>query len=222
MRTFTRTAALLVALVTAAPTWAAPPAPAARPGVRGVGPDQFGRVFQRARRSIVQVRTIAAAARFDIGTFIGARGELVVAARTQPPAVVSVTLPGGGAALADVLAYTPGAQLAVARLRDAHAEPLDAADPPDVALEQWLVSVRLDARGEPEPFAGVVEGTSRPWRRDRALELIDVGTPAEPGSPILTTDGRLIAIAVERGARRTQAVLLVSLLPFLRQAVLGP
>lgn len=190
--------------------------------MRGVGPDQFGRVFQRARRSIVQVRTSSAARRFDIGTYIGARGELVFGARTSPPAVVTVTLPGGGEALADVLAYAPTAQLAVARVRDALAEPLDAASPPDVALEQWLVAVRLDGQGEPEPFAGVVEGTARSWPRDRALELIDVGTPAEHGSPILTTDGRLIAIAVERGARRTKAVLLVSLMPFLERAVLGP
>ena len=220
MRTFTLMAAWVACLLlTSAPS--AEAAPPARPGVRGVGPEQLGRAFQRARRSILQVRTSSEASRFDIGTYVGAHGELVYASAAPPPAVVSVSTPGGPSQLADVLAHNVSSGLVVARVRDARIEPLAPSDPPDLALEQWVIAVRLGARGRPEPFAGVVSSVARPWARDRGLDVVQVDTPAERGSPILTTDGRLVAFALEKGARRTRAVMLSSLLPFLREAVLG-
>lgn len=232
MRTFTPMVAgvaglLLTSVLAARVAQAAPPGPAAtsagvRPGTRGVGPEQLGRAFQRARRSILQVRTSSSASRFDIGTYVGAHGELVYASAAPPPPVVSVSTPGGPAQVADVLAHSASSGLVVARVRDTRIEPLAPSDPPDLALEQWVIAVRLGAQGRPEPFAGVVSSVARPWSRDRGLEVVQVDTPAERGSPILTTDGRLIAFALERGARRTRAVMLSSLLPFLRQAVLGP
>jgi len=195
--------------------------PAARRAAGPIAPEQFGRVFRRAKPAIVQVRTSSSARTFEIGTFIGAEGELVFGARAKPEGTVWIRI-GGKDRTARVLAYLEAASLAVARMEGGHGEqPLNLADPPDVGLDEWVIAVRFDAGGKLEPFAGTVDGTERPHTKDRSLSVVELGTPAQIGSPILTASGGLVAFAIQRGDRKTRAVLLSSLVPFLRQVVLG-
>ncbi|MFO0724921.1 MAG: serine protease [Myxococcota bacterium] len=154
-----------------------------------------------------------------IGFWIGAQGEFVFAGPVPKGTPLVVRTQDGKEHPATSLGSDAATRLAVGRVdQSADAgEPLRPAPDPDLALDQWVLAVTLDAKGAPTPFAGVVEDTPRPG----ATRLARLGVPGQRGAPIVTLDGALIAVSVEDGSRHTRAVMLDSITAFLRASVLG-
>jgi hypothetical protein len=195
---------------------------AAPPSTR-VGPEIFGRVFRAAKRSMLRVRTNDAKRPFATGFFIGARGELLFGSRGDPGANIAV-ITREGERRATLLAFDSNLGLAVARLdgEGVSTEPLHVLENGALAIEQWVVTVRHDKRGAPEPFAGVVDTSARQKKLGKATaQVAHVAAPGARGSPVLTLDGALIGVVIEEGERRSGVVLVGSIVPFLRSAVLG-
>lgn len=180
---------------------------------------------------MLRVRTPGAALPFATGFFIGARGEFVYGAGSAPPELLEVITADGKQRAAAPIGFDPALGLAVGRLlgaeRDVLTEPLRVAERAPLALEQWVVTVRHDKGGEPEPFAGVVEESARArsigQKPHRSKVLVaKIAAPSSRGSPVLSVRGELVAIAIEAGARKSRVVPIEALLPFLRTAILGP
>lgn len=184
-----------------------------------VGPDAFAKAFLRCRRSIVQIRTHEAAKGFAIGFWIGAEGEFVFAGPATKGATLTLRTQDGKDHTAHVIGFDPATRLAVGRVDDsaARGEPIRVAERSDVALDEWVLSVTLDAKGAPTPFAGVVEDTPR----GGTLRIARLAVPGQKGAPIVTLEGQLVAVALDDGPRKTRAVMLDSVTDFLRASVLG-
>jgi hypothetical protein len=111
--------------------------------------------------------------------------------------------------------------VAVARVRDAHLVPLKVAHTPGLARRDWVICMTHDDRGRAQPFAGVVEGELTQSKKPKNALVARVDVPARPGSPVLSTRGELIGVALDHGKRRTRAVAIETVVPFLRMVVLA-
>jgi S1-C subfamily serine protease len=190
-----------------------------------VSPEVFGDVFRQARPSLLRVDTGDKTHPYATGFLIGAKGELVFGARHTPAAEFLVRAADGKDHAAKLLGFDEAVKLAVAQIVDAgHTEPLVPAHRARLSANRWVVVVMHDDKGEPAPFAGLVDGPPRiehlpPTDAPRVVAAIDA--PGSPGSPVLSIEGELVGIVIADGKRRTRAVAIESVVPFLRQVVLG-
>jgi S1-C subfamily serine protease len=164
---------------------------------------------------------------YATGFLIGAKGELVFGARHAPAPEIKVHTSDGKERVAKILGFDEAVKLAVAQLVDpgpADGSPLVATHRPGLSANHWVVVVMHDDKGEPAPFAGVIDGPARiehlpPTDAPRVVASIDA--PGSPGSPVLSLSGELVGIVIADGKRRTRAVAIESVVPFLRAVVLG-
>lgn len=196
-----------------------------------VGPEIFGEVFRKSKHAMLRVRTNDARRPFATGFFIGAHGEFVFGS-IDPPQQNLEVITGEGEARATLIGFDATIGLGVGRIENAGGPsgstvPLRVASAAPLALEQWVVVLRHNGAGEPEPFAGLVEQSAKktklgPKDVRREVPLARVAAPGVPGSPVMSLRGELIAVAIDRGERKTRVVPIDALIPFLRAAVLGP
>jgi hypothetical protein len=177
-------------------------------------PSSFARVFEENQSRVVSVELPSGSA---AGFVVGAEGEVVFGAAARPPPEVRVE--GAFASRrAALLGHDAAMGLAVARLEGGlpgPVTPVRVAAPVALPADTWVVVLRPDRRGRPEPFAGVVgRGASRG-------ATLPVEVPGAVGAPIFSTDGALLGVSLAHGARRTRMLPVAALLPFLRAVVLG-
>ncbi len=191
----------------------------------GVSPSVFGKVFRAQRPSLVRVTSPFGIA---TGFLIGARGEVVFGTRSAPADGVGVTImtEDGTSHEGFVVGYEPSLHLALAQMAAAPTDPL----PPlrvgtDVGLERrrWVVVMTHSAKkGEPEPFAGTVEGGAAATQSRKAelrrYSVARVDAPGNLGSPVLDTQGKLVGVVVVPGRRRTEVVAVSEVIKFLKAA----
>lgn len=191
-------------------------------------PTALGRVFEANRSALVRV----AAHDGDAGAtgfLIGARGEVVFGASKAPSTKLRVTLEDGARLDAELLGFDRALGLALARITPdpstpRHFTPLRPAVKRPMTRTEWVLVIKHDARGRPEPFAGEVDGEPaiEPKRATPVRPLVAaVLAPAAAGSPVFSVEGELIGVALEDGARRTKVAAIESLVPFFRAVVLG-
>lgn len=156
-------------------------------------------------------------------------GEVVFAAPKAPAGALHALLPDGRRAPLELLGHDAATRLAVGRIRRAPDSelppPLPVAADPTLSPETWVVVIRARG-GTSEPFAGVVESVPSaglgsgpaPAPHQRTAR---VAAPGDPGSPVLSMGGEVLAVVVEGGRRGCRAVPLERFIPFLRGAVLG-
>lgn len=193
---------------------------AARPTAR-VSPADFGRVFQANRHALVRVKGRTWSS-WATGFVVGARGEILFSALDGPTPELAVTTPEGRRLSAVLLGYDRNLGLGVARIQDGpRIVPLDVAKE-SPAQGEWVIALTYDAHGRPEPFAGVVAGAFvKATRKPAGAMVARVEVPGQPGSPVLSTRGALIGVAIDRGKRRTRVLSIDSLVPFLKAVVLA-
>lgn len=193
-----------------------------------VAPTALGRVFEANRSALVRVGA------HDGGTpatgfLIGARGEVVFGATKAPAPKLRVTLEDGSVLDAELLGFDRALALAIARVTPdpaapRHFTPLRPATSRAMMRAEWVLVIKHDAHGRPEPFAGEVdaEPAIEPKRVTPVRPLVaPVLAPAAAGSPVFSADGQLIGVALEDGARRTKVAAIESLVPFFKAVVLG-
>jgi S1-C subfamily serine protease len=185
-----------------------------------VSPADFGRVFRENRQGLVQVKGSTWKG-FASGFVVGAKNEIVFGATESPTPVLEVLTIDGKIHSADLLGFDRDLGLAVARVRDAHLVPLKVAHTPGLARRDWVICMTHDDRGRAQPFAGVVEGELTRAKKPKNALVARVDVPARPGSPVLSTRGELIGVALDHGKRRTRAVAIETVVPFLRMVVLA-
>jgi S1-C subfamily serine protease len=202
-------------------------------GVERVAPTVFGRVFEENRASLVRVTTAGEAGSANAkawwtGFVIGARGEVVFGAPGSPSVSLVVRTHDGVDHQGELLGFDPDLKLAVARIAaDGGANriaPVRVASVLGLIERRWVVVLKYDAQGRAEPFAGLVEADAqidRTNRSKRDLLLAPVAAPGAPGSPVLSSSGELVGIALLEGRRNTRAVAIETFVPFLRTVVLG-
>jgi S1-C subfamily serine protease len=195
-----------------ATAWAEPP--------QRVSPAEFGRVFRENRQALVQVKGATWKA-YATGFVVGARNEIVFGATEAPTPELEVILVDGTKTAADLLGYDRDLSIAVARARDARLIPLRVAAKPGLARGDWVIAMTHDDRGRAQPFAGVVEGDLTRATRPRNALIARVDVPGRPGSPVLSTRGELIGVALDPGKRRTRVMAIETVVPFLRMVVLA-
>lgn len=186
-----------------------------------VSPAEFGRVFRANRHALVRVKG-RTWSRWSTGFVVGARGEILFSALDGPTPELAVRTPDGTELSAVLLGYDRDLALGVARIRGGpRIAPLDVADRP-VSRGEWVIAMTHDAKGLPEPFAGVVSGSfSSSKARPKGVLVAGVDVPGQPGAPVLSTRGMLVGVAIDRGKRRTRMISVDSLVPFLKAVVLA-
>lgn len=222
-------AGLALIIVLASPDAVARPKGSGR-AEGAVAPAAFGRIFEANRRALVRVlgRPSPERERWETGFVIGAEGEFVFGAEAAPSARLRVRTEDGREHGAELLGYERAFALAVGRLdagRKSGSEiaPLHVAAIGELRSEQWVVILKHDSSGRPEPFAGVVDGDASPDASRRspfAIRVARVSVPSSPGSPVLSLEGDLVGVAIEGAERRTRVVTIGSLAPFLKAVVL--
>jgi S1-C subfamily serine protease len=183
-----------------------------------VSPAEFGRVFRENRPSLVRVKG-STWPDYATGFVVGVRGEVVFSAIRSPTPELVVITTEGARLEADLLGYDRELAIGVLRARTPSSlVPLRVALKPGLARGDWVIALTHDERGLPEPFAGVVEGDLERSERPKGL-VARADVPGVPGSPILSTRGELVGIAVDRGARRTRVLAIEAVVPFLEAVV---
>ncbi len=157
--------------------------------------------------------------RWVTGFVIGANGEFVFGLERAPTAELKVMTDEGIEHAARLLGFDRALGLGVGIVEGLDRVPLVAARRDPLLEETWVVILGHDARGRPEPHAGVVSKPPHREKSGRRIAWVDV--PGAPGHPVLTADGSLVAIAIRRGKRRTHVVPLEDVTPFLERVVLG-
>lgn len=234
-----------------------------------VSPSDFGRAFLASREALVRVQgrpdspaptrpsgTAATLAKrrelWATGFIVGARGEVVFGAPETPPRALLIRTADGIDHEGVLLGYAGELRIAVAQMADGDRRPivpLRVARRPGLRDKAWVVVIKHDEQGRPQPFAGQVEGDpelsrgsdsgqsgpgrSAGARADAAPPRVAGGdapgpfsfaavfAPAAPGSPVLSPAGELVGVALLEGNRRTRAVTIETLIPFLKDVVLG-
>lgn len=160
---------------------------------------------------------------------VGALGEVVFFAERPPVGALSAVLPDGRSVPLELLGHDGDTRLAVGRLATGPGEspppPLRVASEPTLSPGAWVVVIRARANAT-EPFAGVVEsvpsaGLGPSATAGRRARTARVAAPGDLGSPVLSTEGELLAVVVEGGRRGCRALPFERVVPFLRGAVLG-
>jgi S1-C subfamily serine protease len=195
-----------------APAWADRP--------QRVSPAEFGRVFRENRQALVQVKGATWKA-YATGFVIGAKNEIVFGAAEAPTPVLEVLLVDGTKMAADLLGYDRDLGIGVARARDARLVPLRVSAKPGLARGDWVIAMTHDDRGRAQPFAGTVEGDLTKVSKPKDALVARVDVPGRPGSPVLSTRGELIGVALDPGKRRTRVMAIETVVPFLRMVVLA-
>jgi S1-C subfamily serine protease len=220
-------ASVLAAL--AALALAEAPARAGEPRPRAVSPEVFGDVFRATRSALVRISTGDPVHPYGTGFLIGARGEVVFGAK-KAPAVgswIEVATADGRSRSATVLGFDEAVKLAVARIAGDDGspmatEPLRVARTPGLADSVWVVVLVYEDKGFPAPYAGLVDGPPEVKKlKGQPRLLARVDAPGAIGSPVLSIDGTLIGVVVDEGKRRSRAIAIESLTPFLKAVVLG-
>ncbi|MBK6684641.1 MAG: hypothetical protein IPG45_09205 [Deltaproteobacteria bacterium] len=185
-------------------------------GPEASAPLQFGRVYAENKAAVIRVK-----ARPDgpwaTGVLVGAGGEVVFSA-PRGPAGVPAGLSSEGQDLAgELLGYDRSLALGVARFPSlaGAVRPVQVAGASGLTKDRWVVTIRYNAKGLLEPFAGVVEAAGRGQGPAKIM------VPGQPGSPILSKDGELLGLVQDVGERSTRALPLERFVPFLKAVVLG-
>lgn len=161
------------------------------------------------------------------GFVIGAEGEVVFGAAQRPAPDLIVRAIDGAEYGCALLAYDRDLSLAVGRITrtsqgNPRLAPLKVASSPGLLERRWVVVMKHDSQGRAEPFAGTVEANRDAPEKTRAtIPLAWVAAPASAGSPVLSTRGELVGVAIEEGKRSARVAAIESLGPFLQAAVLG-
>ncbi len=158
---------------------------------------------------------------YATGFVVGARNEIVFGATESPTPELEVITLDGSRHAADLLGYDRDLAIAVARVRDARLVPLRVASSPGLAHGDWVIAMTHDDRGRAQPLAGVVEGSLERVSKPKDALVARVDVPGRPGSPVLSTRGDLIGMALDTGKRRTRVVAIETVVPFLRMVVLA-
>lgn len=190
-------------------------------GARADGPEaaaplQFGRVYEENKAAVIRVKARPDGA-WATGVVIGADGEVVFSA-PRGPAGAPLGLSSEGQNLTgELLGYDRDLALAVARFPSLArvVRPVQVASASNLTRDRWVVTIRYSAKGQAEPFAGVVEDPGRGPRPTRIM------VPGQPGSPIFSKDGELLGLAQDLGERSTRALPIERFVPFLKAVVLG-
>jgi S1-C subfamily serine protease len=196
-----------------------------------VAPTAFGRVYEESRASLVRVMPAdvgVSAKAWATGFVIGAKGEVVFNASGPLPRSLTVRTDDGQDHRGELLGFDRELGLAVGRIAGdvsaLHLTPLRVAKDPGLIEKRWVVVLKHDPKGRAEPFAGVVSSDpqlSRSKQTRRDLLIAPVGAPASPGSPVLSTAGELVGIALDEGKRSTRVLAAETFVPFLKAVVLG-
>ncbi len=155
------------------------------------------------------------------GFVVGARNEIVFGAKESPTPELEVITVDGARHTADLLGYDRELAIGVARVRDGHLVPLRVSARPGLVRGDWVIAMTHDERGRAQPFAGVVESDLEQAAHPKGALVARVDVPGRPGSPVLSTRGELVGLALDPGRRRTRVVAIETVVPFLRMVVLA-
>ncbi|MBI2374464.1 MAG: trypsin-like peptidase domain-containing protein [Deltaproteobacteria bacterium] len=195
-----------------------------------VSPTVFGEVYRTNKGSLLIAKPAGPDGIATTGFLLGAEGEILIGADRPPLGEFGVVLDEELTFTAKLLRHDAELGLAVAKLVGVEARslprlPLRAAKKRGLGSQTWTVVITHGANGSSEPFAGIVEAPPairgrKAWKKKGAL-IANVAAPGRVGSPVLSARGELVGVVVGPGKRRVEVVSLKSLLPFLREAVLG-
>ena len=193
-----------------------------------VGPQSFGRVFEANRSSLVRVESGREKPRWSTGFVIGAEGEIVFGIDKIPKQELSIEIDGAKAQKGELLGYDLGLSLAIGRMSAPSEKKsfaaLRVASKPGLDARTWVIALTHDARGRPQPYAGIVDGSlERDVHRKTPIGVFvaPVSVPGTLGSPILSVAGELVGVVIESGDRKTRVVPIDIVAPFVKAVVLG-
>jgi len=138
------------------------------------------------------------------GLLLGRDGLVVTSTFNliRNPRVLTVQLPDGSRRVAELLGRDQTRKICLLRVDgyEADAAP-DFADPADLAIGQWAISVGLGYdTADPAVSLGIVSALNR--AAGRAIQTDANLSPANYGGPVVDLDGRVLGIAVPMNPRQ--------------------
>lgn len=169
--------------------------------------NELADAVERAGRSVVAIH---ARRRIPSSGVLWRPGVVVSAHHTvRRDEDVTVTLPGGGTAQADVAGRDPGTDLAVLRLRGGEGEPAERGDTAELRVGHLVLAVGRPGEGGVTASLGAVSAVGGEWRTwsggrmDRLVRLDLAIRDGFSGGPLVDARGRVVGVntsALARGA----------------------
>jgi len=186
-----------------------------------VSPYLFESLFQKHRPALLRLRTEAASGPIYTSGFLVRDDGLVLSTTrvTEGGGAISVVDAQGALLAARIVAQDRALGVVVLALPSAGGlATLDLGSNKALAIDDWLVGMGYDAKGQAEARAGCV---SKRWlaKPNEKVEHYLVDLAVTPGGPLLDLNGKVVAMVLRpRGARRTVVLGIDSVKPLLLRA----